>query len=207
MKTPIKSTMKTPKKYQPRKDSFSHLMASSIITTPCEKVLSIIQEAINFIQNYTKDQYTLISNLEWSIEIISSRSLYSYEIKEKEKVNKLSQENPEFKELVDFISEYNEKVIKMNRKYNSILTDKLLLKPSINLNKKKFKRKSSFNTEPKLINLYDSEEQDLDNNKNNNNFKSGILTKGSKKFSKTINEDDEIKIMNLNISNQEMLSC
>ena len=198
MKTPIKSTMKTPKKYQPRKDSFSHLMASSIITTPCEKVLSIIQEAINFIQNYTKDQYTLISNLEWSIEIISSRSLYSYEIKEKEKVNKLSQENPEFKELVDFISEYNEKVIKMNRKYNSILTDKLLLKPSINLNKKKFKRKSSFNTEPKLINLYDSEEQDLDNNKNNNNFKSGILTKGSKKFSKTINEDDEIKIMNLN---------
>ena len=96
MKTPIKRSMKSPKKNQPRKESFTHLIASSIITTPCEKVLTIIQDAINFIQNFTKDQYTLISNLEWAIEIISSRSLYSYEIKEKEKVNKLSQENPEF---------------------------------------------------------------------------------------------------------------
>ena len=207
MKTPIKSRMKSPKKNQPRKESFTHLIASSIITTPCEKVLTIIQDAINFIQNFTKDQYTLISNLEWAIEIISSRSLYSYEIKEKEKVNKLSQENPEFKELVDFVSEYNEKVIKMN-KFNSILTDKLLLKPSINLNKKKFQRKSSFNTEQtKLKNYYDKEEQDIDNNNTNKDiFNSAISSKEQKNLSSSINEYEEIKSANSNkFSSKEVL--
>ena len=124
--------------------SSQSMITSNIITTPCEKVLSILQEAKNFIQNNAKGQYTLISNLDWAIEIISSRSLYSYEIKEKEKVNKLSQENPEFKALVDFVSEYNEKVIKMNRKYNYILSDKLLQKSSIKLNRRKIDRKSSF---------------------------------------------------------------
>ena len=207
MKTPIKSRMKSPKKNQPRKESFTHLIASSIITTPCEKVLTIIQDAINFIQNFTKDQYTLISNLEWAIEIISSRSLYSYEIKEKEKVNKLSQENPEFKELVDFVSEYNEKVIKMN-KFNSILTDKLLLKPSINLNKKKFQRKSSFNTEQtKLKNYYDKEEQDIDsNNTNKDIFNSAISSKEQKNLSSSINEYEEIKSANFNkFSSKEVI--
>ena len=207
MKTPIKSRMKSPKKNQPRKESFTHLIASSIITTPCEKVLTIIQDAINFIQNFTKDQYTLISNLEWAIEIISSRSLYSYEIKEKEKVNKLSQENPEFKELVDFVSEYNEKVIKMN-KFNSILTDKLLLKPSINLNKKKFQRKSSFNTEQtKLKNYYDKEEQDIDsNNTNKDIFNSAISSKEQKNLSSSINEYEEIKSANSNkFSSKEVI--
>ena len=207
MKTPIKSRMKSPKKNQPRKESFTHLIASSIITTPCEKVLTIIQDAINFIQNFTKDQYTLISNLEWAIEIISSRSLYSYEIKEKEKVNKLSQENPEFKELVDFVSEYNEKVIKMN-KFNSILTDKLLLKPSINLNKKKFQRKSSFNTEQtKLKNYYDKEEQDIDNNSTNKDiFNSAISSKEQKNLSSSINEYEEIKSANSNkLSSKEVI--
>ena len=207
MKTPIKSRMKSPKKNQPRKESFTHLIASSIITTPCEKVLTIIQDAINFIQNFTKDQYTLISNLEWAIEIISSRSLYSYEIKEKEKVNKLSQENPEFKELVDFVSEYNEKVIKMN-KFNSILTDKLLLKPSINLNKKKFQRKSSFNTEEtKLKNYYDKEEQDIDNNNTNKDiFNSAISSKEQKNLSSSINEYEEIKSANFNkFSSKEVI--
>ena len=207
MKTPIKSRMKSPKKNQPRKESFTHLIASSIITTPCEKVLTIIQDAINFIQNFTKDQYTLISNLEWAIEIISSRSLYSYEIKEKEKVNKLSQENPEFKELVDFVSEYNEKVIKMN-KFNSILTDKILLKPSINLNKKKFQRKSSFNTEQtKLKNYYDKEEQDIDNNNTNKDiFNSAISSKEQKNLSSSINECEEIKSANSNkFSSKEVI--
>ena len=191
MKTQIKSNLKSPKKYNPRKDFFSTLIASSIITTPCEKVLSIIQGAKNYIQNITKEQSTLISNLEWLIEIISSRSLYSYEIKEKEKVNKLSQENPEFKELVDFVSEYNENVIQMNRKYNSILTDEALLKPSINLNKKKIKRKSSFNTkQPNFLNFFDVEDKDIEGN-NINIFNSAISTKITKNLDSTNNENEE----------------
>ena len=199
MKTPIKSNIKSPKKYNPRKDSFSTLIASSIITTPCEKVLSIIQEAINYIQSITKEQNTLISNLEWSIEIISSRSLYSYEIKEKEKVNKLSQENPEFKELVDFVSEYNENVIQMNRKYNYILTDKALLKPSINLNKKKFKRKSSFNTEqPKFLSFFDVEDKDTESHNTNNIFNSAISSKEAKHLDSNNIENGEYNSLHFN---------
>ena len=137
MKNPVKSFLKTPKKCKTNKETSPQLTPSNIITTPCEKVLSILLEAKNFIQNNTIGQYDLITDLEWDIEVISSRSLYSYEIKEKEKVNKLSEENPEFKQLVEFVSEYNEKVISMSWKYNSILTDKLLAKRSINLNKKK----------------------------------------------------------------------
>ena len=154
-------SIKSSKQIHPKRESISKLIFSNIITTPCEKVLSIILDAKNFIQNNTKGQYALIESLEWAIEVISSRSLYSYEIKEKEKVNKLSQENPEFKELVDFVSEYNDKVIKMDRKFNIILTDKLLQKPSTNLNKKKIKRKTSFNREQtKFLNFSQSEEQD-----------------------------------------------
>ena len=176
MKNPLKTILKSPKKFQTSKESSSLLTLSNIITTPCEKVLSIILKAKDFIQNNTKGQFSLIANLEWAIEVISSRSLYSYEIKEKEKVNKLSQENPEFKQLVDFVSEYNEKVISMSRKYNSILTDKLLTKPSINLNKKIIKRKFSFNSEQtNKLNILESEEQNNNNeitninNKNENN--------------------------------------
>jgi len=120
------------------------LLTSNIITTPYEKVLSIIKEAKKFIINYSKNENKLIQSLDWVIKIITSRSLYSYELKEKEKINQLSKENPEFKQLVDFVSEYNEKVIKMNRKYNYILSDKLLQKPSINLNRKRIERKTSF---------------------------------------------------------------
>jgi hypothetical protein len=165
MNVPLSNILNPPEEIKPKKNSAPEVIqTSNIITTPCEKVLSILQDAKNCIQRNTKGQITLKSNLEWAIEIISSRSLYSYEIKEMEKVNKLSQENPEFKALVDFVSEYNEKVIKMSRKYNSI-TDKLLLKPSINLNKKKLKRKSSFIKEkPKLLNIFDNQETIKQNN-------------------------------------------
>ena len=122
----------------------SNLLTSNIITTPCEKVLSILRQVKNFIFNFSKEQTKLIQNLDWCIKVITSRSLYSYELKEKETINKLSEGNPEFKQLVDFVSEYNEKVIKMNRKYNYILTDKLLEKSSTKLNKRRIERKNSF---------------------------------------------------------------
>ena len=152
------------------------LISSNIITTPCEKVLSILREAKNFIFNYSKEN-KLIQKLEWVIKIITSRSLYSYELKEKETINKLSKENPEFKQLVDFVSEYNEKVIKMNRKYNYILTDKLLQKPSTKLNRKRFERRASFGLKnSNFLNLLKLEEINEEENKNekkvvnNNNF-------------------------------------
>ena len=197
MKVPLKNELKSPKTIQTKENSYPHSgIASNIITTPCEKVLSILTEAKNFIQNIIKARNALIANLEWAIDIISSRSLYSYEIKEKEKVKKLSQENPEFKELVDFVSEYNEKVIKMNRRYNYILTDKLLQKPSINLNKKKLKRKSSFIKEnTKLLNILDSQEQD---NKDN-------ITNSEHKTLATIKTNETSITNNNNINNENII--
>ena len=151
------------------------ILNTDIITTPCEKVLSIIRQAKNFIFNITKTQSKLIQNLEWCIKVITSHSLYSYELKEKEAINQISQGNPEFKQLVDFVSEYNEKVIKMNRKYN-ILSDKLLQKSSTKLNKRKIERKNSFGEKDshfsKVLNLEDLEKQNKSIDKiNDSKFK------------------------------------
>ena len=162
------------------KESLSNsLLNSGIITTPCEKVLSILRQAKNYISNLTKNQSVLVQKLDWCIKIITSRSLYSYELKEKETINQLSKGNPEFKQLVDFVSEYNEKVIKMNRKYN-ILTDELLQKSSTKLNKRRIERKNSFTQKDThfshLLNLEEEEEPEPDDifknyktSKSNNN--------------------------------------
>ena len=145
------------------KNLSNYLLGADIIATPYEKVLSIIKQTKNFISINFASQIKLIQNLEWCIEIISSHSLYSYELKEKEAINKMSQNNPELKQLVDFVSEYNEKVIEMNRKYNYILTDKLLEKSSTKLNKRKIERKKSFHEK----NSHFSKLLDLDEGKQN----------------------------------------
>jgi len=139
------STNKSKKNVSPikKKNLAENLIGTNMITTPYERVLSILREAKNYIAKISKES-KIIQNLEWAIKVITSRSLYSYEFKEKEAINKLSKENPEFKQLVDFVSEYNEKVIKMYQKYNYILPDKLLLKPSTKLNRHKITRKASF---------------------------------------------------------------
>ena len=138
------SIKNTKKNIKVKKTKSNKLINSNIITTTREKVLSILRQVKSFLLNFSKDQTKLIQNLDWCIKIITGRSLYSYELKEKETINKLSKGNPEFKQLVDFVSEYNEKVIQMNRKYNYILKDKLLQKASTQLNKRKIERKNSF---------------------------------------------------------------
>ena len=142
----------TNRNLSPRKaKATSSKLYSNIITTPCEKVLMILRQIKKFILNISKDQSKLIQNLDWCIKIITSRSLYSYELKEKDNINNLSKANPEFKQLVDFVSEYNEKVIKMNRQYDFILTDKLLQKSSTKLNRRQIERKSSYGVKDSKI--------------------------------------------------------
>ena len=205
-------------------------LASNIITTPYEKVLSIIKQAKDFISKISKEQIILIQNLEWAIKVITSRSLYSYEIKEKETINKLSKENPEFKQLVDFVSEYNEKVIKMYQKYNYILTDKLLAKPSTKLNRKRIIRKSSFVTKSHHLNLLEDEEDIKETEKKvnkrvisnkNNNFGAflGFKTKNktnlintninnSNNNTQSIAKSNPRQIYNYNtISNDSSINC
>ena len=43
------------------------------------------------------------------IKIITSHSLYKYELKDLDKIEKYTKDNPDFKQFVDFVYEYNEK--------------------------------------------------------------------------------------------------
>ena len=93
---------------------------ASIITTPYERVLAIINEAKTFILSVTKEQQELIKGLEWSIKVISSHSLYSYELKDQDYLNQVSEDNPDFKQFLEFVNSYNDEVIQMNKKINII---------------------------------------------------------------------------------------
>ena len=143
---------------------------TNIITTPYEKVLSILMNIKQFISNILKGESNLVKDIDWCIKIITSHSLYSYELKDKEAIKELARDDNEFKELVDFVSEYNEKVIKMNRKYNYILSDKLLQKSSIKLNRRKIDRKSSFGeNHSNLLDLMTFNNDDIKKESENSN--------------------------------------
>ena len=88
----------------------------SFITTPYERVLAIINDAKAFILSITKEQQELVKGLEWAIKVISSHSLYSYELKDQDYLNQVSEENPDFKQFVEFVNSYNDEVIQMNKK-------------------------------------------------------------------------------------------
>jgi len=129
--------------------AISATLGNSIITTPYEKVLSYINEAKLFINSITKTKSKLIRNLEWSIKIITSHSLYKYELKENDIIEKYKKENKEFKQFVDFVTEYNEEVIQMNKKTSIINTKNvdlsneignLLQIPSVKLKKNNFSK-------------------------------------------------------------------
>ena len=182
-----------------------NIIVSDMITTPYERVLSILSEVKKYILKVSKENI-LIKNLDWAIKIITSRSLYSYEIKEIDTVNQLSKENPEFKQLVDFVSEYNEKVIQMYQQYSDILTDKLLTKPSTKLNRQRIVRRASFafNNNSHFINLLqkgdnsiskpkDSEKK-VFSNKNNN---LGISLDFKKRTNSNIINANTITVPNL----------
>ena len=74
---------------------------ASFITTPYERVLSIINEAKAFILSVSSSQQNLVKGLEWAIKVISSHNLYIYELKDHE-------ENEEYKQFVQFMNSYND---------------------------------------------------------------------------------------------------
>ena len=117
-------------------------IGNNIITTPYEKVLLIINDAKKFIDMTSKNQSKLIRDLEWVIKVITSHSLYTYELKDNELIQKYSSENQDFKQFVEFVFEYNEEVIEMNKKKNLInfqslkMNNELLTIPSFKLKKR-----------------------------------------------------------------------
>ena len=112
---------------------------SNIISSPYEKVLFILKETIKYINCVSNPQIKLITDLDWVIKTISSHLLYSYEINDSSLISQLTKQNPDLKQFVDFVSEYNEQVIEMNKKNIFIgvksleVSNKLLLKPSFKL--------------------------------------------------------------------------
>ena len=99
-----------------QEDLDSGVNLAEYITTPFERVLAIINEAKTFIKSVSKDQQALIKGLEWTIKVISSHSLYAYEFKDEDYLNQMSDDNPDFKQFVDFVNSYNDQVIEMNKK-------------------------------------------------------------------------------------------
>ena len=122
---------------------------TNIIVTPYERVLSIINSAKQYINLTSKSQSKLVRGLDWTIKIITSHSLYTYELKEKELISELSEKNPEFKQFVDFVSEYNDEIIEMNKKNIIIgaksfeVVNELLQKPSTKLKRQDNNKKNS----------------------------------------------------------------
>ena len=153
-------------------------LSTSIIITPYEKVLTILNKVKQYINKTSKSQSKLLRSLDWVIKVITSHSLYAYELKEKELINKLTKENSDFKNFVDFVSKYNEQVIEMNKKNIMLgaktidMANDLLQKPSVKL--KKPLRKSFKNSTP---------------NKRTNKIK---LTKSYKNHSRAVNYSNNI---------------
>ena len=97
-----------------------------VITTPYEKVLSILKEIKTFILS-VKPLSKHIDQLNWVIEIISSHSLYKYEIlSQKENYEDIQKEMPEFQHFIEFLSNSDEQC---TQKRNQ------MLKRTVKLNK------------------------------------------------------------------------
>ena len=173
----------------------SNINLASFITTPYERVLSIINEAKAFILSISKNQQELVKGLEWTIKVISSHSLYSYELKDQEYLNQVSEENPDFKQFVEFVNSYNDEVIQMNKKIN-IIGGKSFQKSSLNLkrvnthydeeeekkNDEKGKdAKKKQNNEK--INIQENEKKDNNDKKKQTKGKDGILLRNKNRGS------------------------
>ncbi len=110
-----------------------------IISTTYEKIILILRETINYISMITKKDEKIINDLEWVIKMITSHSIYSYELFDNDNLNQ-STKDPNFKQLVDYVNNYNEDFIDLNTKINFMnfnikKTNNELLKPSFQLKK------------------------------------------------------------------------
>ena len=176
----------------PDQDDSPKMNLASFITTPYERVLSIINEAKTFILSVSSTQQELIKGLEWAIKVISSHNLYAYELKDQE-ISKENEQSEDFKQFVQFVNSYND-VIPTNKKQTgkgkSFLISSLLKRPSAfkySIHKVE-EEKEEKNEEDNKINKNNEEKNSNAKNKiNNNNNKdnNGKLTKSFQKLRNT----------------------
>ena len=172
-----------------------------IITTPYEKALSIINEAKAFIQSVSKNQQQLIKGLEWVIKVITSHSLYTYELKDEELLNQASEENPDFKQFVEFVNSYNDQFIELNKRarVDPRRGKESFQKSSLNLKSANTNKGSEENKNEDGENNIEKNKP-KNNNRNNNNFKKNnkqshtIELKGKKNIDREKNNTNKTKL-------------
>ena len=162
---------------------------ASFITTPYERVLSIINEAKAFILSVSSTQDNLIKGLEWAIKVISSHNLYTYELKDQGASKE--GESEDYKQFVQFVNSYND-IIPTNNTNKKASKGKSFLISSLDL-----KRPNAFKYMNKIEEKKNEEdetisaknEKDKDNkNKMNENDKNN---KDSDKISGTNKKNDK----------------
>ena len=180
-------------------------LIKNIIETPYEKVILILQETLNSLNLSSKIQSKLFTDLQWALKIIKSRLLYSYEIKEKDYVAEMSRTDPDFKQFVEFVREYNEQMIEMKKK-NNYINNELLQKPS-------FKLKKQFNNQKihlsnKKLNYYGESKNknkiviNCDKKENNRHSGSSYQNTNDKNENNSDSKNSiKIKISNTYLSN------
>ena len=158
---------------------------ASFITTPYERVLSIINEAKAFILSVSSTQQKLIKGLEWVIKVISSHNLYTYELKDQD-LSKDNEENENFKQFLQFVNSYNDVIpAKTNEKKG-----KSVLFSSLNL-----KRPTAFKYNISKIEEEKSMINEEKNEKENEKEKINTNPRNSK------NNEDKISNIKINVTN------
>ena len=184
--------------------NYNPTINSSIIITHYEKVLSILNNVKQYIISTSKLQTKLIKNLDWVIKIITTHSLYAYELKEKDVITKLAKQNEGFRNFVDFVSKYNEQVIEMNKKNIKLgaktieVTNELLQKPSIKM-KKNINRTKTVTTPNKYL----TKKLKIKGNNKHKNYSISILENEVKKnIFNRVSITTNMKLYDLNNKNK-----
>ena len=196
-----------------------------IITTPYERVLNILYDLKVFLSRIKDGEY-FIRQLDWIISIISSHSLYNYQVNnsQNEIIQKYKKEIPEFNHFIEYLSEYNGQV-DLIKKYSDLINEtaqKLENKHSVSFeqlglqlpskNYKKtqgiisisrnsiFKKALSFNEVHKYFVKSKSEEKKMKNQLKNN------IKKRQKRSSLCYQIEDEIPEININKNSNNIKS-
>ena len=198
--------------FSPNSPNRESKIFKDIIITPYEKVLQILYDIKIFISKYD-NSYFLLNKLDWVISVISSHTLYDFTINDSQnkKIEKYQKEIPEFKNFINFISEYNGQ-INIMKKYSELINESVknledkhsatfeklgLLYPSLNYKKNTisilrnsiFKRAITFNEANSFFIKSKSEEKKMKKNlkeKDLNNNKNNKIFRRTKNSS-TIN--------------------
>ena len=172
-----------------------HMNLASFITTPYERVLSIINEAKAFILSVTSTQQNLIKGLEWVIKVISSHNLYAYELKDQES----SKDNEDYKQFVQFVNSYKEEIQTDDKKPAG--KGKNFLISSLNLKRPKALNYSIFKFKEKKKN---QEDEKTDKEKNEIKINNKDILENKNEIKNDNKNMDSKTNINKNIKNVDL---